>query len=211
MTIRLFLADDHRMFRQTLRLPLEAEPDLVVVGEASTGQEVLDGLAAAQPDILLLDISLPDIGGIEVAGRVAARFPQVRIVALSGYAEKMFVDEMLKAGALGYVVKSAGADELLFALRAVSKGHRFLSPEITHCLLPSAGDTSSVPLAALGRREREVLGLLARGQRSSEIALALGISPATVDAHRRNIKQKLGLGSIAELTRYAIRVGLISA
>lgn len=212
MTIRIFLADDHRMFRETLRTPLDAEPDMEVVGEASSGYEVIEKIGAAKPDILILDINLPDLSGIEIATLVRKGFPEIRIVALSGYAEKMFVDEMLKAGAQAYVVKSAGADELVFALRAVSKGHRFLSPEITHCMLQNRGEESPLPPPSiLGKREQEVLCLLANGQRSHEIAAALGISSATVDVHRRNIKQKLGLTSIADLTRYAIRKGLLSA
>lgn len=210
MNIRLFLADDHRMFRETLRIPLEAQPDLQVVGESGNGREALEKLASVQPDILILDINLPDMSGIEVTTEVSRTFPGIRIVALSGYTERIFVDEMLKAGAQAYVVKSAGSEELIFALRAVSKGHRFLSPEITQCMLEPGSDELPSP-ALLGKREQEVLCLLASGRRSQEIALQLGISPATVDVHRRNIKQKLGLGSVAELTRYAIRKGLLSA
>lgn len=211
MNIRVFLADDHRMFRETLRIPLEANTDIQVVGEASSGQEVLAQLGTVQPDILVLDINLPDMSGIEVANRVGRSFPEIRVVALSGYTERIFVEEMLKAGALAYVVKTAGSEELIFALRAVSKGHRFLSPEITHCMLPAGEDSQLPSPALLGKREQEVLCLLASGLRSQEIGNQLGISPATVDVHRRNIKQKLGLNSVAELTRYAIRKGLLSA
>jgi two-component system NarL family response regulator len=213
MTIRLMLADDHRMFREALCIPLVAEADMAVVAEASTGEETLAGVAEHLPDVLLLDIALPDIKGIEVARRVAKRFPAVRIVALSGYSDRLFVEEMLKAGALAYVLKSAGADELIMAIRAVMDGHSFLSPELTMARAGDVhlGEAVSPPLSVLGRREREVLLLLADGRRSSGIAAELGISTATVDVHRRNIKRKLKMRTTAELTRYAVREGLCAA
>lgn len=214
MTIRLMLADDHRMFREALRGPLAAEPDLDIVAEASTGAEVLEALTREVPDILILDIALADANGIEIARRLTRLHPQLRILALSGHADRIYVEEMLKAGARGYVVKSAGTDELIAAIRAVAAGHIFLSPEVTHLMVPR-GITdirpSVPPPSILGRREREVLRLLAEGKRSAEIAACLGISNATAEVHRRNIKRKLGLHTTAELTRYAIRQGISSA
>lgn len=214
MTITVLLADDHRMFREALRFPLAAEPDIAVLAETSTGAETLEAVTRQQPDVLLLDIALPDIKGIEVARRVLRRHPQVRIVALSGYSDRLFVEEMLKAGARGYVLKSSGASELVSAIRAVMAGHTFLSPQLTSLLVRHVqpeGDVPVPPLSVLGRREQEVLCLLADGRRSAEIAEQLGIATATVDVHRRNIKQKLRLRTTAELTRYAIREGLRSA
>lgn len=214
MIIRVLLADDHRMFREALRGPLSAESDIAIVGEASSGVETLETLERTSTDVLVLDIGLPDINGIEVARRATRLYPALRIVALSGYVEKIYVTEMLKAGAHGYVAKSAGADELIAAIRAVAGGHNFLSAEVTQLMIrpPTTSANEAVPPpSVLGKREREVLGLLAAGNRSAEIAARLGIAEATVEVHRRNIKQKLGLHTVAELTRYAIRQGLTAS
>ncbi len=213
MTIRVLLADDHRMFREALKTPLAAEADIDVVGEAGTGADTLAALGTVAPDVLVLDIGLPDISGIEVARMVAKLHPTVRVVALSGYADRLYVEEMLKAGARGYVVKSAGADDLIAAIRAVARGGTFLSSEATQAMRRHRHDDPGQavpPPSALGKREREVLCLLAEGKRSAEIAASLGIAVATAEAHRRNIKQKLGLHSTVDLTRYAIREGLVS-
>ena len=203
------LADDHRMFREALRIPLAAEPDMEVVAEAATGAEALARVDSANPDLLVLDIAMPGVNGIEVTRRALAQHPALRIVALSGYTDRIFIDEILNAGARGYVVKSAGADELIRAIRAVFAGQVFLSPEITGEVIRK-GSSDRAKLTLLGQREQQVLSLLARGMRSTQIATELGISPATVKAHRRNIKQKLGINSTAELTCYAIREGLQS-
>jgi len=162
------------------------------------------------PDVVVLDIALPDMSGVEVARKIAGLHPGARIVALSGYTERAFVQEMLKAGARAYVVKSAGADELISAIRAVIAGHDFLSPEVTRMMMSAApvDEDAAPPVTVLGPREREVLRLLAAGLRSAEIAIELDISRLTVDVHRRNIRKKLGLHTTAELTRYAVREGL---
>jgi len=208
------LVDDHLMLREALRGALNAEPDLEVVAEAGNGREALEKLAQECPDVLLLDIALPDMTGIDVATQALLRHPKLLVVALSGYTDKVFVDEMLRAGGRAYVVKSAGTRELIAAIRAVLAGHLFLSPEITRNMLgqrDEAAAHATPPLSVLGRRERDVLKLLAQGMRSVAIGAALGIQPATVDVHRSNIKNKLGLRSVAELTRYAIREGLLSS
>lgn len=165
-----------------------------------------------KPDILILDIELPDISGIEVARVVTKQYPNVRVIALSGYADRVYVEQMLKAGAQGYVVKSAGAKELFAAIRAVFGGSCYLSTEAAAALVNAQNNRRSAtpPPSVLGKREREVLCLLADGKRCGEIAIILGISPSTAEVHRRNIKQKLGLNSAVELTRYAIREGLIA-
>ena len=211
MKIRIMLADDHLMFREALRNPLVVQPDMEIVAEASTGQEVLNSIVDSNPDVLVLDISLPDMSGMDVARRVLARHPTIRIVVLSGYADRMFVNEMMKSGAHAYVVKSAGTADLIRAIRTVIVGDNFLSPQITddskrHTIV--AGNQP--PLTVLGAREQEVLGLLASGMQSAEIASTLCISIETVKSHRRNIKQKLRISSTAELTRYAIREGIHS-
>ena len=209
MKIRLMLVDDHRMFREALRIPLAAEADFEVVAEAGTGQELLAAIHSVMPDILVLDIALPDMTGIEVARRIHARYPAVLILALSGYTESMFVDEMRKAGARGYIVKSAGGDELIRGIRAIYSGLMYLSPEVTGGTLPHVNEEGEKPSKTiLGTREQEVLRLVALGLNSGNIATKLGISQETVKVHRRNIKRKLGITSTAELTHYAIRNGL---
>lgn len=214
MTIRVMLADDHRMFREALRGPLQAETDLEIVAEANSGADTLAAVDQLCPDVLILDIGLPDINGIEVASRALKGHPGLKIVALSGFADRIYIEEMLKAGAHGYVVKSAGADELVAAIRAVAGGHNFLSSEVTHVMLSHilpGGPSAGPPPTVLGKREREVLGLLAKGKRSAEIASSLGIAVATAEVHRRNIKQKLGMNRTADLVRYAIHQGIVSS
>ena len=212
--IKVMLVDDHRMFREALRIQLEAEADIKIAAEASTGAETCDILAEIVPDVLIIDIGLQDTNGIDVVRKVTKRYPAMRVVALSGHAERIYVEEMLKAGANAYVVKSAGADDLISAIRVVMSGRSFLSPEVAQLLVrrfrSAEEETSTPPPSVLGNREREVLGLLALGKRSGEISTEMGISAATVDVHRRNIKQKLGLRSVAELTGYAIHEGIIS-
>lgn len=216
MSIRIMMVDDHRLLRETLAVPLAAESGFSIIAQAGNGKDALELLAHHAPDVLLLDIGLPDMSGIEVARQALAIHPGLQIIALSGYADKIFVDEMLKAGARAYVVKSAGTHELFLAIRAVMAGHVYLSPEVTAAMLDAAPPGippahTAVSPDVLGKREREVLRLLANGMRSEQIAEKMGIQPGTVDVHRRNIKRKLNLPTIAELTRYAIRNGLIDA
>jgi two-component system NarL family response regulator len=211
MTVRVALIDDHRMWREVLRMALTAVADISVVAEAGTGAEALALAGTTEIDIMLLDIALPDMSGIEVARQLARSCPEIAVLALSGYDDRVFIDEMLKAGALGYVVKSAGADELVAAIRSIAAGHLFLSSEVSSKLFrhqPGAVNGMTPPVTVLGRREQEVLRLIAAGKRSAEIAELLGITTGTVSVHRGNLKKKLGLGSTAELTRYAIREGL---
>lgn len=170
MTIRIMLVDDHRLLRETLAVPLANEPGFAVVAQAGCGREALELLDDVRPDLLLLDIGLPDMSGVKVAHQALKRRPDLRIIALSGYADKIFVDEMLKAGARAYVLKSAGTQELILAMRAVLDGHVFLSPEITAIMLERGSPSPSqravsrdIPLDILGRRELHVLRLLAQG------------------------------------------------
>ena len=213
MTIRVMLVDDHRMFVEALKQSLRGEPDIAVVGVAYSGKETLAALDRDRPDVLVLDIGLRDMNGAEVARHVAKRHPSVRTIALSGHDERPHIEEMLKAGAQAYVVKSGPAQDLISAIRTVAAGHTYLSPEVTQVMVRRFHEDlkgTAPPPTVLGKRERDVLRLLAEGKRSSEICRDLGIALTTVDAHRRNIKQKLGLHSIAELTRYALHEGIIA-
>ena len=211
MNTRVALVDDHRMLREVLRLALASEPGISIVGEAGCGAEALALADSTGLDVMVLDIALPDMSGIDVARQLAGAHPEIVILALSGYADRLFIEEMLKAGALGYVVKSAGADELLAGIRSVAAGRLFLSSDIGASLvrnLQVSRDQALPPVTVLGRREQDVLRLIAAGKRSAEIAEVLGIATGTVNVHRGNLKKKLGIGSTAELTRYAIREGL---
>ena len=213
MDIRLLLVDDHQLVREVMRQQLSTQPGIDVIGEAGTGEEALSALGRDLPDVLILDIGLPGADGIEVARQVTRLYPTVRILALSCYTDRDHIQAMLNAGALGYLPKSAQARDLMPAIRAVAAGHRFVAPEAA----PAEGLSVPVPAPAapppsvLGKREREVLCLVAGGGHSAQIAARLGIAVGTAEAHRRNIKRKLGLKSTAELTRYAIREGLIPA
>jgi two-component system NarL family response regulator len=210
MSIRVIIVEDQRIVRELLCAMLAGEPDTSVVGQARTGGEALELADRLQPDVVLLDIGLPDIDGIAVMQNLRSRHPATRVIALSIHDEQGYVEGMLDAGASGYVLKSATVEELRHAIRAVAQGETYLSPELRRAA-PTA-DTLPVRevVSALGRRERQVLSLLAEGRHSAEIAAALGISVSTVDVHRRNIMRKLDLHTIAELTKFAVRKGLTS-
>ena len=212
MAIRVLLVDEHAMTRDALAEVLEREPDISIVGQAGNGRAAVQLARDLAPDVVVLDVALPELNGVGAAVRIVARNPAVRVVALSSFSDQHFVTEMLKAGATGYVVKSSTRAELLRAIRVVSKGQRYLCPSVAGL----AADTqpaphpaaSRGPRAELGRREREVLQLIAEGLRGAAIAQRLHIAESTVEVHRRNIMRKLGLHGVAELTRYAIREGL---
>jgi two-component system NarL family response regulator len=207
MAIRVAIAEDQRLMREALGALLAREPDITVVGEASTGREAIELVQAKRPDVLVLDISLPKLDGIEVARTLLLRHPGLKVLALSVHNNVDVVRRTLKAGAVGYVHKSAPMSELVRAIRDVMQNNVYLSPRITRQAL---GERLGAPHDLLSRRERQVLALIAEGKRSSEIAVRLKISIATVEVHRRNIMRKLGLHTIAELTRYAVREGLTS-
>ena len=196
------------MVRELVAALLAREPDFTVVGEAGNGRETIDMVQKLRPDLVVLDVGLPQIDGIEVARRLRGSQPGLKLLALSIHSEERFVQAMLNAGANGYLLKTSAVTELVQAIRAVMQGKLYVSPDVAREAQPDelAGVSSqSIPI---GRRERQVLALLAEGKRSHEIASQLGISIATVEAHRRNIMRKLGLHTVAELTRYAVRKGL---
>ncbi len=211
--VRIVLADDHPLIREAIGHLVGSTPEFELVGEAANGQECLSRVEELRPDIVMLDIAMPEMNGEQVARELRRRCPEVKIIALSGYTDRQFVRAMTKAGAKAYVVKSASGRELVHALRAVAAGKNYLSPEVTGAVMTLWED--SVPKAgpsapdALGRREREVLKFIAEGHRSASIATKMGITVATVEAHRRNILRKLQLHSAADLTRYALRHGMI--
>ena len=207
MAVRVALVEDQRLVRQALSAVLAREPGIEVVGEAANGRDAIALAHAKRPDVMLLDISLPEIDGIEVARILRRQLPEVKIIALSMHNEQHVVQKMLAAGAIGYVDKSSAYEELPRAVRAVMQGQIYLSPEVTRSAL---APVTAVHKASISQREREVLALLAAGKRSREIAGHLHLSTATVEVHRRNIMRKLGLRTVAELTHYAIREGLVS-
>lgn len=207
--INVVLVDDHRLLREALRDTLAREDDVQVVGETGQGLQAIEWVREKQPDVVVLDIGLPDLNGIEVAARIHESRADTRIVALSAYSDKRFVNEMLRAGAAAFVSKASAGTELVVAIRAAAAGDSYLSPDVAAALAAQVRSEATEPEARLGRREREVLRLVAQGLRSPAIAETLHMSVATVDVHRRNIMRKLDLHTVADLTRYAIREGIV--
>jgi DNA-binding NarL/FixJ family response regulator len=214
MSIRVMLADDHRMLLDALVMVLRDESGIEVVGTAEDGLSTITKARECSPDVLVLDIAMPGMNGVQVARTLTTDLPQVRILALSAYMDKRFVQEALKAGAAGYVTKAAAATELPRAIRAVAAGQNYLSPEITAAVVsditPNNDAFASRASPALSAREREVLRLVSEGVRTAAIARRLGITEGTVEAHRRNVMRKLDLRTVAELTKYAVREGITS-
>jgi DNA-binding NarL/FixJ family response regulator len=213
MSIRIMLVDDHKMLREALRAILEKAGDIELVAEADDGPAALELARALVPDVIVMDIGLVGMSGIEATRRLVAEHPDVKVLGLSTFADRRMVMQMLEAGARGYVVKSAGSEELLRGIREVARDGTYLYAEAAAAIVDNLrkNSTQGSQSHALGRREREVLQLLASGKTSIMIAEALGIATGTVEVHRRNIMRKLDLHNVAELTRYAIREGLTSA
>ncbi|GGU09247.1 DNA-binding response regulator [Actinomadura citrea] len=209
---RILLADDHALVRRGLRLILDAEPDLTVVAEAADGAEVLDALAAGGVDLAILDIAMPRMTGLQAAREISRRFPDVRTLILSMYDNEQYLFEALKAGASGYVLKSVADRDLLHAVRAAMRGEPFLYPAAVTALIREYLDRDrrgEGQAGILTPREEEIIKLVAEGYSSKRIAETLTISVKTVDRHRANILGKLGMRDRLELTKYAIRVGLV--
>jgi DNA-binding NarL/FixJ family response regulator len=212
MTCRILLADDHKIVRDGLKALLDKEADMAVVAEADTGRRALQLSRKVKPDIVVMDVSMPDLNGIDATRQIVEELPSVKVVALSMHAQKQFVEGMLKAGVSGYLLKDSAFDELIMALRTVIAGRHYLSPDITGVVvdgyLKSNHDGGGVAPAVLTAREREVLQLIAEGHSVKHIAANLHISVKTVETHRSHIMNKLDLHNIADLTKYAIREGL---
>jgi two-component system NarL family response regulator len=198
------------MMREALRAFLAGKKDVAVVAEAGDGDEALEGASAADPDIVIMGINTPGMGGIEATKRLIDHCPDVKVVALSAYHDRRFVLGMLEAGAVGYLIKADEGEELFRALRAVMQGQIYLSPAVSARLIDAVCGKSKDGRPGLAPRERQVLTLLAEGLHSPAIGRRLSIAPATVEVHRRNIMRKVGVRGIAELTKYAIREGMAS-
>lgn len=211
--IRVLIVDDHTVLRDTLRLLLELNGEVEVVGEACDGRQAIDLADQLKPDVVLMDTAMPGLNGIEATAQIRKRLPRTKVLVLSGYGHEDQVRAALRAGASGYVLKSSGSDELLLAIRTVNQSNTYLSQSLAEgdrlrsYLLPAEGRGSKE--CNLSAREREVLQLIAEGHTNRAIAERLYISVKTVEAHKEHIVQKLGVRGSAELIRYAIRKGLI--
>ncbi len=208
-TIRILLADDHALVRQGFRRILAAEPGMVIVGEAADGREAVELAEKLQPDVVVLDVIMPELNGIEAARRLAESAPRSRVLALSMHKDSVYVREILRAGARGYLLKDAFDHELIAAVRAVADGKGYLSPEVSDAVLSDYRRHVTDPLDLLTSREREILQLLAEGNTNKDIAAKLNLSVYTVDAHRGRLMEKLNLHSIGDLVRFAIRCGIV--
>jgi two-component system response regulator NreC len=213
-TIRILLADDHRIVRQGLRILLEAEPDMEVIGEADNGRKVLKQAQELIPDVIIMDLSMPELNGIEATRQILSGAPEVKVVALSMHSDSLFVLNMIKAGASGYLLKDCALEELVKAIRTVVSHKTYLSPGVSDIVIRDFvtgwQTTNSSAFSVLSAREREVLQLMAEGKTTNQIADGLCVSVKTVEAHRKQVMTKLGIHSVAELTKYAIRQGLTS-
>jgi two-component system response regulator NreC len=212
--IRLMLVDDHEVVRTGLRMLLESQPDIQIVAEASTGEEALQVARLASPDVVVMDITLPDFSGIEATRRLKEENPHLAVVALTIHEDEQYFFEMLQAGASGYVPKRAAPEDLISAIRAAYSGEVYLYPSLAKSLVEdflgrARTETETASLEALTPREEEVLELLAAGYSNEEISEKLVISRHTVARHRENLMRKLGLHNRADLVKYAIRKGII--
>ena len=211
--IRVLLADDHALVRSGIRLVLQTLDGVQVVADTQDGRSALDLIDKLQPDVAVLDISMPDMNGIETATLIRSRFPQTRVVILSMHAGEEYVSQALRAGASGYVLKDAAPTELEFALRAVVRGETYLSPRISGAVVERSLRSANVatgPLEALTPRQREILRLIAEGHSTKQMAAELGVSVKTVETHRALLMQRLGIHELAGLVRFAVRVGVVS-
>jgi DNA-binding NarL/FixJ family response regulator len=209
-TLNIFLIDDHGVLRQGLRMLIDSQPDMRVIGEAEHGRGVVDKLRhGTMPDVVILDLSMPDVSGASVAADIRAELPQVKIVALTRHAEKAYVQQMLQAGATGYVLKQTAGEVLLSAIRAVAGGDTYLDHSVAGKVIAALSGSRGAEgvHAALTPREREIATMVAYGHTNKEIASALGITVKTVETHKTNVMQKLGLTSRAELVRFALNQG----
>jgi two-component system response regulator NreC len=214
MSIKILLADDHKITREGLRSLLEDQADMKVVAEAKEGRETVELAAKLAPDVVIMDVSMPEMNGMEATRQIVNKNENVKVIALSMHSDSLFVCEMLKSGASGYLLKDCAFEELARAIHTVIKGKTYLSPGISDVVVSGYLRQLSKPEPSSSKvltdREREVLQLIAEGKSTKQIALKLYISGKTVETHRRQIMNKLDIFTIAELTKYAIRKGLTS-
>jgi DNA-binding NarL/FixJ family response regulator len=212
MSIKILIADDHGVVRQGLRSLLEQQPDMEVVGEAEDGRKALELVRKIQPDIVIMDVSMPNLNGVGATSQILHEFPNIKVIALSMHSNTIYVGDMIKAGASGYVLKECLFGELVEAVRVVSKGGTYLSPLVVGIVVSDyvkrLTDVGSRPLETLTDREREVLQLIGEGKSTKEIALALHVSTKAVEANRRRIMEKLHSRTVADLVRWAMLGGL---
>lgn len=211
--IRVLLVDDHELMREGLRSILERDEDVEVVGEAASGHAAVELARTLGPQVVIMDVAMKDSNGIEATRRIRSECPEVQVIALSSHSDSRYVNAMLDAGACGYVLKANAYDDLRRALAAAQKGRSYLCPDVTEAVVGSrrrAEGAAAPARAPLSSREREVLQLLAEGLSSPEIGKRLYVATSTVETHRRNVMRKLGIHSVADLTKYAIREGLTS-
>jgi two-component system response regulator NreC len=214
VSIRIIIADDHQILRQGLKALLEKEPDMEVVGEAEDGLRTVTLVRELIPQVVVMDIKMPDLNGIEATRQILSVLSGVKVIALSMYADRRFVADMLNAGACAYLLKDCAFEEMAQAIRLAISNKTYLSPGIGEIVVRDYATINSSPresvLSVLTLREREVLQLIAEGKRASQISEILNISVKTVDTHRSQIMRKLGFKSVAELTKFAIREGVTS-
>ncbi|MBW1709366.1 MAG: response regulator transcription factor [Deltaproteobacteria bacterium] len=213
MSIRIVIADDHGLFREGLKSLLQEDPDLVIVGEAGDGRSAVKLCRKLAPNIIIMDVSMPELNGVEATRQIVTENPETKVIAVSMHSSKRFVLDMLQAGASGYLLKDSAFQELMMAISAVHSTQVYLSPAIASVVVEKIVKPAEISINTnfkLTPREREVLQLLTEGKKSTEIATRLNLSVKTVHTHRRNIMEKLDLHSVVELTKYAIREGLIS-
>ncbi len=211
--IRILLVDDHKMLLHSLKEAIEQEADLSVVAWAENGREAVKLTQKYQPDIIIMDISMPELNGIEAVRQIVKEKPQQKILTLSMHADKHYIIGMLRAGVSGYVLKTNAFEELACAIRQVAEGNFYVSPEITGVVVSTAISGGSLPCAEeneLSSREVEILQLIAEGKNNNSMADMLNISKRTVEIHRQNLRKKLGIDTVAELTRYAVKRGIVS-
>jgi DNA-binding NarL/FixJ family response regulator len=211
MTIRIIIADDHGVVAEGLKHVVEAQADMQVVALAVDGREAVRQARELQPDVVLMDLSMPELNGADATRAILERDPKCRVIVLSMYAQREYVRRALKAGAAGYVVKRSAAKEVVDAIRAVHAGQRYLSPRVADVVLEDYSDEKQDdPLTRLSAREREVLQLLAEGRTGAQIAERLSLSQKTVETYRARLVEKLGIRDLAGLVRFAIQKGLVS-
>ncbi len=214
METRVVLADDHRIVREGIRMLLENRKDIHVVGEASDGEEVLRVVGQELPDVVVMDISMPKLSGIDATRRITESGSRAKILVLSMHESPGYVEEVLRAGASGYLLKDSASEELVQAIDAIRAGDSYLSPAITQQVvdaLAHPADRPSSAVSVLSERERQVLTLIAEGLSSKEIARDLGVSLKTIESHRANLMDKLEIHKVSGLVRFAIRVGMVTA
>lgn len=213
MPLNVFIAEDHTLVRAGIRALLDASPELKVVGEASNGREAVEKVGQLNPQLVLLDVAMAELNGIDAARQIHNNSPETRIIMLSMHEDRQYVFEALKAGAAGYVLKSAAFNDLMAAIETVMSNKNYISPSLNDTVMNdyvrrAQGEEKTTALGRLSGREREVLQLIAEGKSSAEVGAMLHISVRTVDTHRHNIMTKLEIHSIAGLTKFAIRHGL---